>query len=122
MATKRMIASDIFEDEFFTSLTHFQRLIWLGLIITCADDQGRMQDNAALVRAKLCPQEENVSIDQIEEILVYFSQRGKLMRYQIDDRKCIQLTNWQKYQKIQYSHPSKYPAPKGWSDRAHYED
>jgi hypothetical protein len=121
MATRRMIASDIFEDEFFTSLTHFQRLIWLGLIISCADDQGRMQDNAALVRARLCPQED-VSVDQIEEILFYFCQKRKILRYQIEDRKCIQLINWQKYQKIQYSHPSKYPAPKGWSDRAHYED
>jgi len=41
MGNRRMISADIFEDEFTGQLNYFERLLWIGLFATVADDQGR---------------------------------------------------------------------------------
>ena len=58
MANKRMINGDTFEDEFFTTLSVFDRLLWIGCITKLADDQGRFRDNAALIRSNLFPMDD----------------------------------------------------------------
>jgi hypothetical protein len=58
MANKRMINGDTFEDEFFTTLSIFDRLLWIGCITKLADDQGRFRDNAALIRSNLFPMDD----------------------------------------------------------------
>ena len=45
MASKRMINGNMWEDIFFLGLSIFERLLWIGLLTTCADDQGRLQDH-----------------------------------------------------------------------------
>ena len=45
-----MIVSEMWEDDFFVSLSMIDRLIWIGIISACADDQGRLQDNANLIK------------------------------------------------------------------------
>lgn len=115
MANKRMIASDIFDDEFFAALDHFERLIWIGLFAVVADDQGRMLDSPALIRSKVFPYDEQVTVEQVEAALVKMN--GQLTRYEADGKKLIQMVNWWKYQAPSWATPSKYPAPPLWTDR-----
>lgn len=49
MANKRMINGDTWEDEFFTSVSLFDRLLWIGCITKLADDQGRFRDDSDLI-------------------------------------------------------------------------
>ena len=111
----RMITSNIWEDDFVVSLSFFDRLVWIGLI-TIADDQGRMQDSANLIRSKMFPMDD-VPLKDIESALVEFCKAGKITRYIVDGKKLIQIVHWWKHQRPQWAGKSIFPSPKGWADR-----
>jgi len=115
----RMIQSEMWEDEFFTSMSMFDRLLWIGLITVCADDQGRMQDSAAMIRSNAFPVDD-IPINMISEGLDRFYKEGKVVRYVVDKHKCIQIVNWWKHQKPQWAGKSLYPPCANWSDRMRY--
>jgi hypothetical protein len=115
----RMIQSEMWEDEFFTSMPIFDRLLWVGLITSCADDQGRLQDSAAMVRSKVFPVDD-ISIKQVSDGLDRFYISGKIARYIADQHKCIQIINWWKHQKPQWAGKSIYPPCEQWIDRLRY--
>lgn len=119
MANTRMITSDIWEDEFFTSLTILERLIWIGLITNCADDQGRFQDNVHLIASRIFPMEE-IDKNDIEQALAKFASLGKLCRYVSHGKKLAQIVNWWKHQRPRWAGKSNYPPPVGWVDRERY--
>lgn len=119
MANRRMIASDIWRDEFFGGLDVTGRLLWIGLITTEADDQGRMVDNTKLIRSDIFPFDD-ISTADIENRLALFAQAGKALRYEADGKRLIQLINWWSYQTPSWASASKYKAPDGWIDREKY--
>ena len=118
----RTVAPEIFADEFFgTQLDNFHRVLWMGLILTIADDQGRMLSNAALIRGKVFPYDD-LSLEEIETALNTFIHLGRLISYSsgVNDskRNLLQMLNWWKYQRsASWMGPSKFPAPEGWMDR-----
>ena len=119
MANKRMINGDTWEDEFFTSLSIFARLLWMGIITKLADDQGRLRDNAALIRSNIFPLDD-VPLNDIEQAIQLFSIDGRIVRYKKDGKKLIQIVNWWKHQKPRWASASIYPATDGWVDRYRY--
>jgi len=119
MANKRMINGETWEDEFFTTLTIFERLLWLGIITQSADDQGRLRDSAALIRSNVFPLDD-ITIKNIEDALANYSLAGKIIRYKVDGKNLIQIVNWWKHQKPHWAGASNYPAPDGWIDRERY--
>jgi hypothetical protein len=116
MANRRMINSDLFEDEFFGSLDMVGRLLWIGLLTACADDQGRLLANASVIRAKVYPFDD-VGLGVIQGVLERFSQAGKVTLYEADGKRLCQVVNWWRYQTPAWAAASKYPAPEGWVDR-----
>lgn len=119
MANRRMIASDIFEDDFIGSLSYFERLLWIGLITSVADDQGRMMDNPALIRSNVFLYDK-VEDSQVENTISRFSVACKIARYVAGDKHLLQIVNWWKYQTPSWASPSKYPPPTNWVDRYKY--
>ncbi len=117
MAKKRIIPIDLLEDDYFCSLDYFARLTWIGLVVACADDQGRFIDNPAIVRSKIFLRDDDIKDDKIETIISGFERAGKIIRYKIDNIKLIQIVHWRKYQTPYLASPSKYPPPHGWVDR-----
>lgn len=120
MTSRRMIASDIFEDDFIGSLSFFERLVWIGLFAVCADDQGRIIDNPAIIRAKVFPFDQNVDDTKVETAMEQAAKAGKVMRYEVAGRRLLQIIKWWEYQTPSWASPSKYPAPPGWVDRHKY--
>lgn len=118
MSNRRMITSDLFEDEIIGGLPMTDRLLWVGLI-TIADDQGRLPDNPALIRSKVFPYDE-IPISEINDALLHLAETNRITRYQIGNKKCIQINNWWKHQRSQWAGKSNLPAPEGWTDRARY--
>lgn len=116
MANKRMIASDIWRDDFVSSLDYFQRLLWIGMVVTCADDQGRLRDRAGFIASDVFPGE-MLSPDDIESALKSFASEGKITRYAEGKTKLIQIVNWWAYQSPSWAVQSKYQPPEGWTDR-----
>jgi len=119
MASRRMIASDIFEDEFFCELTHVERLLWIGIIAQCADDQGRLQDRPKMINSRVFPNDE-ISVSEIERGLESFAKNGKITRYEGGGKKLIQIVKWWVYQTPAWASPSKFQPPDGWVDRTKY--
>ncbi len=115
MANRRIILSDIWADEFFGPLSFFEQVLWVGLFSRCADDQGRMIDNPTIIRANIMPYKDTPIAD-IEAALEMFANEGKLLRYEVDGKRYIQIVNWWDHQQGQWAMPSKYPAPEGWKD------
>ncbi len=115
MAIRRMILSNIWDDEFVGNLSFFERLLWIGLFSRCADDQGRLLDNALVIRAQVFPYD-NVAADDIEQALARFADAGKITRYAVNGRRLIQLVRWWTNQKPQWAYESKFPGPPGWTD------
>ena len=114
-----MLSSKIWEDEFFINLCIFDRLLWIGLISACADDQGRMIDNPGLIRSKIFPVDD-ISIDDINNGINRFVENGRIVRYIANNKKAIQLTNWWKHQNPRWATRSLLPTPNGWMDRERY--
>lgn len=114
-----MINGDTWEDEFFTTLSIFDRLLWIGIITKLADDQGRLRDNAALIRSNIFPMDD-IPVSDIEKAIKLFSTDGRIVRYTKDGKKLIQIVNWWKHQRPRWASASNYPAPEGWTDRYRY--
>jgi hypothetical protein len=118
MSERRAIATNIWDDEFVGSLTHFERLLWIGLF-TSADDQGRLIHNSLLIQRKIFLYDEDITPGQVEAAIEKFGQAGagKVFIYEAKGKKLLQLVNWWDYQTLQWPQDSKYPPPEGWVDR-----
>lgn len=118
MSNRRMITSDLFEDDIIGSLPQLDRLVWIGLI-TLVDDQGRVADIPGIIRSRIFPYDE-ITVKEINEALTHLAESSRITRYQADGKKCIQINNWWKHQRTQWAGKSNLPAPEGWTDRARY--
>lgn len=123
----RNIVSEIYRDEWIGTLTVPERLMWIALIATVADDQGRFIDNPGLVKSRVFPfdDEETIPLKLIEQGLEKFSHSKKILRYKVgtlgEEKKFIQIINWWKYQeKARWADQSKFPPPENWIDRCRY--
>ena len=115
MATKRMILSAIWEDEWFGQIDYFQQALWIGLFSKCADDQGRILYNPTLIRASIFPYKDP-PITEINLAIESFAEAGKIIIYNSNGKGLIQIVAWWKNQKPQWANPSLYAAPDGWTD------
>lgn len=115
MANKRMITSDLFEDDICAE-SFFTRLLWIGMITAVADDQGRMLDNPAILRAKIFPLDNDVTDGQILDALIKIGR--SIYRYSsADGKKLIQIVKWWDYQTPSWAAPSRFQPPPNWIDR-----
>lgn len=119
MATRRMLSADLFEDEFIGTLTFFQRLVWSGIIVACADDQGRLQNSPALIRSKVFPFDD-VSLEEIARAIEIFARDNKLVVYEAGGKSLCQIRKWWTYQTPNWASPSKFDPPPNWLDRFKY--
>ena len=86
-------------------------------LIEQADDQGRQQGDASLVKAACMPLIKGVTEKRIEAWLAQLAQHQLILRYQTGGYSLIQLVTWWRWQSgMRWAYPSRWPAPEGWSD------
>lgn len=119
MANRRMLNSDLFSDDVFMELDDVTRLVWIGLIVMSADDQGRLQDNELLIKSQIFPMDNKTSA-KIKNSLDTLEHHDMIYRYQKGDKNLIQIVNWWKHQSPSWASASAYPAPDNWVDREKY--
>lgn len=119
MSNRRIINSALFTDDEFLVMDDLQRLIWIGLIVKCADAQGRLPDNPLLIKAEILPVDER-PVERIASALAALVDAGLLWRYEARGKKLLQIVNWWRYQNPAWAAVSKYAAPDGWTDRVRY--
>lgn len=109
MARIRSIKPGFFTSEDVSRLPLRARLTWIGLWTHC-DDQGRAKDNVKLIKAAVWPLD-GVSLRDIEEDLATLAAHGRIVRYEVDGRRYLAVTNWGDHQKPNRPTTSRLPAP-----------
>ena len=117
MSNKRLIYQDMFEDDELGMMPLEVRFLWVGLISAVADDQGRLIDNASLIKSKVFVYDSDVSESDIQKWLLVLQNAGMIVRYGAGNKRLIQIINWWEYQAPSWASESKYRAPKTWVDR-----
>ena len=107
MARKRMLDPGLWESSQFGELDFFERVLYISLISN-ADDEGRLEDRALLIRSKVFP-DDNIAVSKIEASLERLKEVKLIIRYHAGDWDIIQHPKWEKYQTIQKPQPSKFP-------------
>lgn len=109
MARIRTIKPSFFESEDVAVLPLRARLLWIGLWTHC-DDEGRTKDNGKLVKARIWPLDQ-VTLRDIEDDLAILADAGRIVRYEADGQRYLEITNWREHQSINKPTPSKIPPP-----------
>jgi hypothetical protein len=104
----RTIKPSFFRSEDVSALPLRARLTWIGLWTQC-DDSGRAKDNARLIKADIWPLD-GVTLRDIEEDLETLAAHGRIVRYEVDGRRYLEIVNWGDHQAIQKPTPSKLPS------------
>ncbi|MGQ4353221.1 hypothetical protein [Streptomyces drozdowiczii] len=109
MARIRTIKPDFFTSLTIADLTPEQRLTFIGLW-THVDDEGRCVDDPRLIKAAVWPLDDRNSGD-IEIDLKALSECSLILRYTLNRKRYLAITNWFEHQRINRPTASKLPAP-----------
>jgi hypothetical protein len=101
--------------EFFTSLTIDKLSLaaqrtFVGLW-TYADDHGRGQDDARLIKAALWPLRDEHTPARVEEDMAAIADLGLILRYTYGEGRYFQILGWTEHQRVNRPSTSRYPDP-----------
>lgn len=105
----RSIKPSFFRSEDVSALPLRARLTWVGLWTQC-DDAGRAKDNARLIKGDIWPLD-SINLRDIEEDLETLADHGRIVRYEVDGKRYLEIVNWHAHQAISKPTPSRIPAP-----------
>jgi hypothetical protein len=107
MARIRTVKPDFFTHPSITPLSIPARLLLLSLL-TQADDEGRLYDQGAKIRGLAFGDDDRVNI---AALLAELADHGRILRYEIGGRDCIEITGFHDHQRVNRPTPSTIPAP-----------
>ena len=105
----RIIKESITTSEKLASLSDFEFRLWIGLI-TQADDAGRGDARPAVIKGRVFPFRERLTVKDIGCSLRALADKGCIALYEIDGRSYFYFPNWSKHQRVRDCKP-KYPEP-----------
>ena len=105
----RIIKESITTSEKLASLSDFEFRLWIGLI-TQADDAGRGDARPAVIKGRVFPFRERLTVKDVGSSLRALADKGCIALYEIDGRSYFYFPNWSKHQRVRDCKP-KYPEP-----------
>ena len=112
----RIIKESICTSETLAQLNDFDFRLWVGLI-TQADDYGRGEARPAIVRGRVFPLRDDVTLADVDASLRKMAEVGAITLYKVAGKMYYCFPTWGSHQNIR-SKRSKYPSP----DEADPED
>jgi hypothetical protein len=107
MARSRNIKPGFFTNDALADLPALTRLLFIGLW-TLVDRDGRIEDRPKKIKAECMPYDEMDPDAALESLRC----AGFILRYEVENTKCIQVQNWCKHQNPHIKEvPSTLPAP-----------
>lgn len=110
MARIRNIKPEFFVSESVAELPLRTRLTWIGLWTHC-DNHGRARDNVRTIKGAVWPLDDDVSLDDIEQDLRLLALKRRLIRYVVDGKRFLVITNWGEHQYGAFKDKPKFPGP-----------
>lgn len=105
----RIIKESMCSSEKIAGLTDFEFRLWIGLI-TQADDAGRGDARPAIIKGRVFPFRERLSIKDIDAALQVLAAKGCVSLYTVDGKPYFLFPGWVKHQRVRDCKP-KYPEP-----------
>ena len=105
----RIIKESICTSESINTLTWFEEVFWYRLIVT-VDDYGRMDARPAILKARLFPLKDRVTLKDVSSALSKLAGIGCVSLYEYDGKPYLYLPAWLVHQTPR-AKESKYPAP-----------
>lgn len=107
----RIIKESLCSSEKIASLSDFEFRLWVGLI-TQVDDAGRGDARPAIIKGRVFPFRERLSIKDIDAALQALAAKGCVSLYTVDGKHYFLFPGWVKHQRVRDCKP-KYPEPPG---------
>ena len=105
----------------FGRLSLYGKVLW-PMLLASSDDQGRGLAEADAIKWHVCQNVEEITIDQIPDILDEMVRHEMIHLYKDDrNRQLFQIVRWWEYQQLAWAQPSRYDAPGRWIDRIRYQ-
>lgn len=105
----RIIKESICTSDSIESLSDFHEAFFYRLIVNC-DDYGRMDARPAILKARLYPLRDRVSLKDIQKALKSLADVGCIELYEVNGKPYLFLPSWEFHQQIRAKR-SKYPEP-----------
>lgn len=105
----RIIKQSAFESEKISAISDFDFRVWVGLI-TQADDAGRGDARPAILKGRIFPLRERVTVKDIDQALVRLAAAGCVSLYTVGGKPYYAFPNWAKHQRV-YNTKTKHPGP-----------
>lgn len=105
----RIIKESICTSDSIDSLGWFEEVLFYRLIVNC-DDFGRFDGRVAVVKNRLFPLKENLTLKTVELAINKLASAGLISLYMYDGRPFLYLPTWNEHQLVRAKR-SKYPDP-----------
>lgn len=112
MPKARNVDPTFWDDPDVARLSRDERLLLIGMIANCADDEGRLLADPGYLRKRVFGYDDDLSREDVgawRDAIVTKCRNVKL--YEADGQQYIYFPNWATYQNIRYVISSKLPAP-----------
>lgn len=120
MARTRSIKPGFFDNELLGGLPALTRLLFIGLWGQ-ADRAGRLEDRPRRLKKNILGYDD-VTTEDVDQMLEALNTNGFIIRYQVDDMRYIQVTNFEKHQNPHMKErPSEIPPPPGFGQSTEVE-
>lgn len=105
----RIIKESICVSDNLDKLTWFEECLFYRLIVNC-DDYGRFDGRTAVIKNRLFPLKDNVTVASVEKALKALVNAELVAMYTYDGKPYLHLLTWGNHQTVR-NKKSKYPAP-----------
>ena len=105
----RIIKESICTSDSVDQLSWFEEVLFYRLIVNC-DDFGRFDGRTAVIKNRLFPLKDNLTIKSVETAINKLASAGLVALYVFEGKSYLYLPTWNEHQTIRAKR-SKYPEP-----------
>ena len=116
----RIIKESICTSESLDHLGWFDEVLFYRLIVNC-DDFGRFDGRMAVIKNRLFPLKENLTLKNVETAINKLARAGLVTLYTSDGKPFLFLPTWNEHQNVRAKR-SKYPEPECICNQMHSTD
>ena len=105
----RILKESICTSDKVDALSWFEEVLYYRLIVNC-DDYGRFDGRPAIIKNRLFPLKENLTIKTVSAAINTLARVGLVALFEYEGKPFLHLPTWNEHQNIR-AKKSKYPAP-----------
>jgi hypothetical protein len=105
----RILKESICVSDSIDQLSWFEEVLFYRLIVSC-DDYGRYDGRPAIIKNRLFPLKENLTLKNVSAAINKLASAGLVVLYEFEGKPFLCLPTWNEHQTVRAKR-SKYPAP-----------